>query len=182
MGTDAGNTSTLALAPGSRLKPPGRPSIYTAELADRICRTVGSGWTLRAVAREEWAPHHDTIYEWQRRYPSFSDALAHARRAAAAILAEDVLSIADDVDPEGPSGSARVSKARERIGARRWLAGCLDRATYGDALKVDASVKVTLDVNLSALLPTSTPTAAEIVVPVIGTSQGAPTLGTGSPG
>jgi len=35
-----------------------------------------------------------------------------------------------------------VSKAREQAAYRRWLAGCLDRGTFGDALKVDADVNV----------------------------------------
>jgi hypothetical protein len=40
--------------------------------------------------------------------------------------------IIDSVDPDSDFGGHRVSKAREQVGLRRWLAGCLDRDTYGE--------------------------------------------------
>lgn len=47
-------------------------------------------------------------------------------------LADQCIPLVDGVDPDSEHGSARVSKAREQVGVRRWLAGCLDRDTYGD--------------------------------------------------
>jgi hypothetical protein len=115
----------------------GRPSIYTPELADRLCKAIAGGTTLLEVCRQEWAPSHDTIYEWRKSRPEFSDALAHARKQCAGHLAESTVGIVDAVETDSDYGAARVSKAREQVGVRRWLAGCLDRDTYGDKQQVD---------------------------------------------
>lgn len=135
--------TTLALRPGAEIHAPGaerpklgRPSIYTQALADRFCLAVAGGRTLREVCRDEWAPDHDTIYEWRKNRPEFADALAHARESCADHLAESCLALVDGVDPDAPTGAARVSKAREQVGVRRWLASCMN-PRWGERVQLD---------------------------------------------
>lgn len=42
----------------------GRPTLYTPELRDEICRRLASGQTLRAVCRCDDMPDRVTIYNW----------------------------------------------------------------------------------------------------------------------
>src|ERR1035437_9608987 len=42
----------------------GRPTIYTIELREQICRRIASGRTLRAVCRDADMPCRETIDDW----------------------------------------------------------------------------------------------------------------------
>lgn len=110
----------------------GRPTLYEPEIVDRICKTIASGVSLKAVSLMDWAPCEDTIYEWRVRHPEFSECLARARRMSADHLADQCIPLVDGVETDSDYGAARVSKAREQVGIRRWLASCLDRDTYGE--------------------------------------------------
>lgn len=117
----------------------GRPSIYTDDLAVRILDLYANGASLRTISEMDGMPGYRTIFDWRRDRESFRTALAHAREAKAESLTDDGLRLIDGCDGDS---SSQVTKAREQAAYRRWLAACLDRATYGDALKVDADVKV----------------------------------------
>ena len=110
----------------------GRPTIYDPNVIQRLLDAVGSGVTLSAVTREDWCPSRSVLYEWQVSHPDFADALARARRLGAPYMADEALGLVDAVDPDSSFGSARVSKAREQVGVRKWLAGVYDPA-YRDA-------------------------------------------------
>lgn len=45
-------------------KPTGRPSLYSPELRDEICRRLAAGRTLRSVCRDADMPERPTIYDW----------------------------------------------------------------------------------------------------------------------
>lgn len=121
-------------------KPLGRPSDYRPELVQRVINALEGGLLLREVGRLEWAPDHATIYRWAEAHPDFRDALARARKAGADRMAEECVTLADNVDTDSPHGSARVSKVREQIGVRQWLAKSLDRDTYGDRPAVEVKI------------------------------------------
>lgn len=130
----------------------GRPSTYTPELVDRILDALRGGMLLRELARQEWAPDQSTMWRWSEKHDEFRIALAQARKAGAARLAEECLPLVDGVDPDSEHGSARVSKAREQVGLRKWLASCLDRDTYGErAPEVKVAVQSNVIVALSKL-------------------------------
>lgn len=76
---------------------PGRPSIYSDELAARICGELAEGRSLRSVCREEWAPSCATVFNWLGD-PSRSTFLAQYTRAVesrADAHAEDIIEISD---------------------------------------------------------------------------------------
>ena len=64
-------------------------------------------------------------------------AFLEAKKLAATLYAEDAMSIADNV----PADRDEISKARERISVRRWLASSWDREQYGE-VQSDINVNV----------------------------------------
>lgn len=162
---DAQGGNALPLAVVDAPRPPGRPSTYTREMGERVCLALEAGTSLRGLRLLDWPPETGTLYDWAEKHPEFGQRFARARKVMAALYAEDVVALPDAVDTDSPFGSARVAKAREQSGARRWLAGCLDRATYGDAVKVESTVAATLTIELSALLPTQTLRTDALVLP-----------------
>jgi len=43
----------------------GRPSIYTEELAQRICNELAEGNSLHMICATDWAPHISTVMAWR---------------------------------------------------------------------------------------------------------------------
>lgn len=115
----------------------GRPTDYEPVLAERVTQAIAGGMLLREVGEQDWAPDHATIYRWAERHQEFRDALARVRVQGASRLAQEAVALVDAVEPDSEYGGHRVAKAREQAGLRRWLAGCLDRDTYGERAQVD---------------------------------------------
>jgi hypothetical protein len=74
---------------------PGRPSLFTPELADEIALRLGDGEPLRQICRDAHMPHWTTVYAWMERDAAFKLRIAHAREAGADAIAEEALEIAD---------------------------------------------------------------------------------------
>ncbi len=122
-------------------KPPGRPSIYTPELATAICTHIADGKSLRAIAALDGMPAQSTIMLWlDGTRPDFSEQYARAREAQADKLAEEILAIADDgrsdtyLDAEGneKTDSEVIQRSKLRVEARKWLASKMAPKKYGD--------------------------------------------------
>lgn len=125
----------------------GRPSIYTVELADEILRRLAAGHTLREICRSEGMPDESTVREWSRLRPEFSPRYAQAREDGYNVMAEEVLSIADDgtndwMERQRKDGSVEtvlngehVQRSRLRFDARRWLLSKALPKIYGDRLE-----------------------------------------------
>lgn len=125
----------------------GRPSTYTAELAEEICTTIASstsGTKRLCIERPHW-PSQDTIFTWLKNYSEFSEQYARAKVCQVEALVDEMLDIADDssldtsVDENGKSvcNSAAVSRAKLKIDTRKWLACKLVPRVYGN--KVDCA-------------------------------------------
>lgn len=130
-------------ATGMEPRKPGRPSVYTPELADLIAQHYAQGMPIQAIAALEGMPDRATILRWKAEdRGGFATTLARAREERADALVAQGLRILDEVDPDEGNGSARVSKAREQSGYRRWMASCLDRDTYGERARVEVDARV----------------------------------------
>ena len=121
----------------------GRPSDYSAEIADVICERIADGESLRSICSEDEMPNKATVFRWLKAHEDFSDQYARAREAQADSLFDDVLSIADDsrndwMDRNGEDGigwqlnGEHLQRCRLRIDARKWMAGKLRPKVYGD--------------------------------------------------
>jgi hypothetical protein len=114
-------------------KATGRPSLYSLELATRICKMVASGLALREVCKLDEMPSHETVYRWFALHQEFSDAYARAREERADLICDEVVTIADtEPDP---------NKARVRIDARKWWAAKVNPKKYGDRQQVDLNLR-----------------------------------------
>ncbi len=110
----------------------GRPSIYTPEIAERICMEMASGRSLRSICKDEGMPDRSTVKLWiVNDKEGFSAQYARAQRLRFEEMADETFEIADDGrndwiatnDPDNPgyrlNGEA-VARARLRVDTRKW--------------------------------------------------------------
>ncbi len=126
-----------------------RPSKYTEELANLICERISnSSVGLHKICKEDGFPAYSTVFKWlsEADKTSFIDKYARAREAQAELLADEIISIADDdendvtITEEGVSPKINydnIQRARLRVDARKWKASKLYPKKYGDKIEVD---------------------------------------------
>jgi hypothetical protein len=136
----------------------GRPTIYTPELAARICGELACGRSLRSVCKADDMPGLETVFRWLREKRDFQDQYARAKNESADALVEQMLDIADDATGDfvdDGEGNARfnpehVQRSRLRVDTRKWIASKLKPKRYGERL--DMSHGVQPDNPLAALI------------------------------
>lgn len=94
----------------------GRPSIYTNELAEKICDLVAQRIPLIHICARDDMPNKDTIYRWKRERQDFSDLYAQARQHRACARADYI----DQVLEEARDGTVDVQVARLIVDAEKW--------------------------------------------------------------
>lgn len=143
--------------------PAGRPSLYTPELAERICEMMAAGKSLPDICENDGMPHPASIYRWLRSEPEFCELYAQARERQADKYFDEITSIADDsrndtqVDEDGNIivNHDYINRARLRVDARKWVAARLAPKKYGDRQEV-------VGANGTALIPDQTAPARDI--------------------
>jgi hypothetical protein len=74
----------------------GKPSKYDPLIAQQMCELLSEGIPLRQICREnEGFPAWRTVYDWMRKDPDLTAAIAHARDVGYDAMAEECLTIAD---------------------------------------------------------------------------------------
>ena len=136
----------LPSLPDAPKRGPGRPCLYTPEIAERICAGLMDGKTLRAVCREsEDMPSEAAVRRWAMdNHEGFGPRYDRAREIGYHMMADEVMDIADDrTFDAGPDGKSNIARSRLQFDARRWLLSkCLPKV-YGDRLALDATHGVT---------------------------------------
>jgi hypothetical protein len=140
-----------------KISPPkfGRPSLYSQELADKICEQVVLGYSMRTICKDESMPCIATVFSWFRTKPEFLAQYDKAKENQADTLAEDILDIADngdndwmeknDPDNKGYAyNGEHVQRSRLRVDARKWIASKLKPKKYGERITQDINGKLTL--------------------------------------
>jgi len=123
----------------------GRPSIYSQELADKICLRLAEGETLRSICRDEAMPTRSTITEWVvNDREGFSDQYARARDMQLEYWSDEIIEIADDAHNDwmerngGEDNQSwivngeHVSRSKLRSDNRKWLLSKLKPERYGE--------------------------------------------------
>jgi hypothetical protein len=113
------------------------------EDVEAILSAVAEGKSLRFVCRE-MGIHPGYASAMMRSAPDLAAQYARAREERAEVLAESVLTIAQDA----MAGGIKPDAARVAIDAYKWAAGKMDAKRYGD--KVQAEVSGGFTVNFTS--------------------------------
>ena len=146
-GTRKSKGSTLV-----RTRRPGRPSVFSEKVADRICDEIATSTrSIRAICAQEGMPDPATVYRWRNTRPEFCEHYARAKEAQAELLVEELIEIADDssqdtIETEQGAFPNKewILRAKLRVDTRKWLAMKLLPKKYGDKLEVEHGGKVAL--------------------------------------
>jgi hypothetical protein len=132
-------------------KPRGRPSVYTPEVARKICLQIAEGKSLREICRNEDMPADATVREWVvDDRDGFSAQYTRAIQARAVLWAEEITGIADDgsndtyIDPntgQEKTNAEVVARSRLRVDTRKWMLSKVLPKVYGDKLDLNHGVQ-----------------------------------------
>lgn len=113
----------------------GRPDSYNQTTADRLCRYLAVGESLRKATKHEGMPSIQTVFTWMRNHPDFLEQYTRAKQEAADALVEEMLDIADSETPD-------VNRDRLRVETRKWIAAKLKPKKYGEKMQVDNTHRI----------------------------------------
>lgn len=118
-------------------KKKGRPTLYTAELAEEICEIIATnsfGLSILCKQNPHW-PDRSNVYEWLRKYPEFREKYAQAKEDQVETYVELIQEMLEEdhhyVDDNG-NERVDVGLLRLKIDAIKWQAGKLKAKKYGD--------------------------------------------------
>lgn len=119
----------------------GRPSIYSDELAERLCERIAAGELLTRIEREDGMPNYATVYRWLEKNTAFRELYARAREIGWSRLAEQIVELSDDSrgdviieDGETRVDHENVQRSRLMVDTRKWLLSKVLPKIYGDKL------------------------------------------------
>lgn len=128
-------------------RPPGRPSSYSPELADRICEkiAISDKGLHRICAENPEFPEPETIRAWKWRHPEFAAKYARAKEEQQEWIIEGAVDIADDgsndtyIDEECKPrvDHDHIQRSKLRVDTRKWVAARLARKRFGDKVDVN---------------------------------------------
>lgn len=113
------------------------------ELQERLIALLREGASITAAAAQckttvGWINH------WLKVDTNFAESFARAREEGYAVLAEELLDIADEdpgiLAPSGATDSGAVQHMKLRIDTRKWILSKMLPKVYGDRLQLDAKI------------------------------------------
>ena len=126
-------------------KPTGRPSTYDPDIAQQMCEQLSEAVPLREICRQEGFPAWRTVYDWMKKDPDLSAAIAYARDVGYDKMAEECLDIADNanndwmerLDKDGVAigwqlNGDHVQRSKLRIETRLKLLAKFNPKKYGE--------------------------------------------------
>lgn len=129
-------------------RPQGGQTVYTREIADRICQLMGDGMTLNQICKQDGMPGRTTVLDWARvDRDGFADRYARAREELLDHWADETIDIADDgsndyVERTNKNGETytafdrdHVERSKLRVETRKWMLTKLMPNKYGDKLE-----------------------------------------------
>ena len=128
---------------------PGRNTLYSEELGNRICERLAEGTTLKAICRMKDVPvAESTVRSWaiNAEHP-FSALYARAREVGYHMMADEVLDIADASGTE----PGHVARDRLKVDIRKWLLSKALPKVYGDKLELSGNLNVSHEDRLREL-------------------------------
>lgn len=122
--------------------PVGRPSSYTPEIAEEICKRIAGGESVRKLAMSEDMPSEQTVFNWLQGHPAFLGQYLRAREARAHVRFELIDQTLEDLRDNlicPKSAQVIIDATFRQIGKE-------NAKRYGEALKLqgDAEAPMTL--------------------------------------
>lgn len=127
----------------------GRPTIYSPELAEEICKVVATNPIgLPTLCKMfDFMPSAETINVWRWKRPDFAVKYALAKQFQAELMAEStedvILGLGQykfkDKDGATRLDSGLVAEARLLVDTRKWHASKLAHKIYGDRTSIDST-------------------------------------------
>lgn len=122
-----------------------RPTLYTTELGEEICRRLAERQSLNAICKAEHMPAESTVRGWalDPKHP-IAPGYAHARQVGYLGIADELLDIADDgtndyVTKQNKDGSTfealnseHVQRSKLRVDTRKWVLAKMLPKVFGD--------------------------------------------------
>jgi hypothetical protein len=118
----------------------GRPSIYSLEVARKICELLSTKLkSLRWICLQPGMPGRTTIYNWLDENPEFREMYTVAREEQLELIAEEMIQIADDASNDWVKDEATgkmvpnrqaIARSKLQIGVRQWLLSHILSARY----------------------------------------------------
>ena len=116
----------------------GRPSTYSQDVADEICRRMIEGENLTKICSDAHMPSRFTVYSWFEHRPDFRTRCAHAREGLADFLLDKIEAMADEATKDN------VEVMKLKISTAQWRAQKMAPRVYGN----NAAVEVTGNVSV----------------------------------
>ena len=116
----------------------GRPSTYSAAIANRICERIAEGEPLTKICRDKSMPAYRTVLNWRVKDSEFLQMYTRAREDAGDTLADEIRELAKRV----VDGTLEPNAGRVAIDALKWIASKLKPKVYGDRSRVDVKNEV----------------------------------------
>ena len=117
----------------------GRPTKYSAAIAERICLELMMGKSVRAVCADKNMPSASTLYSWLGEKPDFLEQYTRAKELAIFLMGEEILDIADDysndlvkIGNRYVANRANMKRIRLRISVRKLRMGQLQLKKYAN--------------------------------------------------
>jgi terminase small subunit-like protein len=150
-------------------RPVGRPSEYSAEIAEIICQKISEGQSLTKICKRNDMPDKSTAIRWLRHFEEFRNQYGVARNLQADVLADETLDIADDDakdvsirDGKTVIDFEHIQRSRLRVETRKWMAAKLAPKKYGERVTTEH-----VDPNDKTINP-----LAQLLAEIDGTSRG----------
>jgi len=109
----------------------GRPSAYSQEIVNEICRLLADGELLTNICKMPGMPPRMTVYDWLEAHEEFRAQYARAREIQADAMDDLILNTANATTND----SYRPDQVR--IGAYQWRAARLKPRVYGQPKQDD---------------------------------------------
>ena len=131
-----------------RKKP--RPYVlYSEAIADEICERLAARESLWSICKSPGMPHAAAVIRWARKPElNFKDKYETARNIGYQLMAEELLSIADDgtndyIEHVSEDGRAKtvvdhdhIARSRLRVETRKWVLAKMLPKLYGDKVTI----------------------------------------------
>lgn len=128
----------------------GRPTVFSAKIADEICERLFDGESLRSICADAGLPKASTVFRWlaDGQHAAFKEQYDAARIAQAQNYVERILEIAEGKGRENRDDSGSVSRDRLQVDSLKWYASKLAPKLYGDKLGLTDADGGSIKVNI----------------------------------